>query len=158
MSEARTLPPINIEEIRREIQKKHLLPIAETDPVLAVATMIDLVTERSLARFLAVLDEALARVHADAVDAGEAIVNRGADHLVQQVTDVLGQSGNLAAEALGRVSKQMEATMQTTLEEQRRLVSEGRRAASFATIGGVLVLLVGVIAAGIQLGNLVGHF
>ena len=157
MSETRTLPPINVEEIRREIQRRHLLPISETDPVLAVATMIDLVTERSLARFLAVLDDALGRVHAGAVEAGESIVNRGADHLVQQVADALGQSGTLAADALGRVSREIETTMQATLEEQRRLVSQGRRAALFATIGGVALLLAGVIAAGIQLGNLIGR-
>lgn len=154
MSAARTLPPIDLEEVRREIQRRHLLPIAETDPVLAVATMIDLVTEKAMARFLAAMDDALERVQRASVEAGENIVNRGADHIVGQVADALGQSGSGAAAALEKVSADLVASIQGALDEQRRLVVQGRRATLFAMVGAVLLLCAGVVAAGVALGHL----
>lgn len=83
------IPPLDMEAIKERIRRRHLMRLDDSDPVLAVATLVEAVTEQTGERFTAALYAALDKALLRSVAASEAIVDKAADHVAQHSTEAV---------------------------------------------------------------------
>lgn len=151
--ERAVIPPLDIEAIKEAVRKRHLMRLDDSDPVLAVATMVEVVTEQTAARFTAALSAALDQSIQVATERAEAIVNKGADHVAEHGAKVV-------SDEIGNAARGLRDVIAEALQVQKDLAASVDPAAAQARIymiwsgwGAFVSILLGGLFTGLILGK-----
>lgn len=87
--QAAVIPPLDMAAIKERIRQRHMMRLDDSDPVLAVATLMEAVTEQTGERFTAALAVVLEQAILKSVSASEAIVDKAADHVASHSTEAM---------------------------------------------------------------------
>lgn len=110
------IPPLDLDAIREAIRKRHLMRLDESDPVLAVATMVEVITEQTATRFTVAMSAALEQAIDAATARAEAIVSKGADHVAEH-------GSKAVAEYIGAASQELRDTIADALQVQKDMAA-----------------------------------
>ena len=83
--------PLDVTALRAAVKARHGLRLGADDPILAIYTMMDLLTEQTCLRLTDALAIALTEGLNNARSTSEGIVNQGADHIANHATQVLAK-------------------------------------------------------------------
>lgn len=151
--ERAVIPPLDLEAIKEAVRKRHLMRLDDSDPVLAVATMVEVVTEQTAARFTAALSVALDQSIQAATERAEAIVSKGADHVAEYSTKAV-------SDEIGHATRELRDVIEEALQVQKDLAASVYPAAAQARIymiwsgwGAFASVLLGGIFTGLILGK-----
>lgn len=151
--ERAVIPPLDLEAIKEAVRKRHLMRLDDSDPVLAVATMVEVITEQTAARFTAALSVALDQAIQDTTERAEAIVNKGADHVAEYGAKVV-------SDEIGHATSGLREVIEDALQVQKDLAASVYPAAAQARIymirsgwGAFVSVLLGGVFTGLILGK-----
>ncbi|MDI2113868.1 hypothetical protein [Commensalibacter nepenthis] len=145
--------PLNLDEIRKEIRQKHLINIPKDDPILAVATMIDLIIEKTADRYTEALTQSLAAQLDKSKEIGENIVNKAANFIAENAKNNINLIVN---DAIANLNKNIEESLniqEQALIKQQELLTQSTQTAKHSWYGASISLLGG----GIFFGLIISH-
>lgn len=145
--------PLDIDKIRQEIQQKHLIHIDRDDPILAIATLIDLLLSRSSEHLTNAMTQALIVQLTKSKQIGENIVNNASEFIAQTTEKNIN---NIVDTAIINFKKSLEESLEKqekALKEQQDLLNQAIEYNKKSWYGACISL----VGGGIFFGLIISH-
>ncbi|GBR16893.1 hypothetical protein AA105894_1685 [Asaia spathodeae NBRC 105894] len=148
-----SLPPLDLEEVKRAIREKHSLRLSDSDPILAVATLMDLMAERTAQRYVATLTPLLAKQIDDSKLIAEQIINTAATHIAEHSLANLKEAIEQSVTKIRAETTAQNDSAKQLATAQETLTQQANKSAKWAWWGAFASLLTGGIFVGLIIGT-----